>query len=441
MQQKIFNFDELSLIITMLVVFIGAVVIKFARSYLDGDRNYKYFLLNLITIIASIIICFSADDIFVFLGFFYLSNFFLVLLIIHKANWEASFQSGIAAAKQLLMSSIMVGAALYFLNRDFSGNSIQFIVQNSHLITDHNLAFGLLFLTLGAFMQSAIFPFNKWLLSSLNSPTPVSAVMHAGLINGGAILIARFANLYVEMPLFLDVIFVVGIVSCVLGTAFKLVQSDIKKMLACSTLSQMGFMFAQCGLGLFAAAIAHLCFHGLFKAYLFLTSNSSWQERKIERGVQLRAANFSLALAIGACGAAVFTAASGFDVRNVNSEYFLIFMTFIFAAQIAFSLLDKIAVKNFVWAMAAALGISYLYALSIVGVRKLLEPAVIFMPQELKLIHALAALVLFGLWIAQLLYQRQNKRGKFFDWLYVKILNMSQPIKQTITANRKNYRL
>jgi len=131
--------------------------------------------------------------------------------------------------------------------------------------------------------QSAIWPFHTWLISSLNSPTPVSAIMHAGLINGGGFLLTRFAGLFVQSTGMLQVIFFLGLLTALIGTLWKLMQHDIKRMLACSTMGQMGFMIAQCGLGLFPAAIAHLCWHGLFKAYLFLSSGSAAHEKEWNR--------------------------------------------------------------------------------------------------------------------------------------------------------------
>ena len=87
--------------------------------------------------------------------------------------------------------------------------------------------------------------------------------MHAGLVNGGGFLIVRFAPLYLNYPGILNIIFIIGLSTAIMGTLWKLMQSDIKRMLACSTMAQMGFMIAQCGLGLFSAAIAHIILHGL----------------------------------------------------------------------------------------------------------------------------------------------------------------------------------
>ena len=106
--------------------------------------------------------------------------------------------------------------------------------------------------------------------------------MHAGLINGGGFLLARFAPMLAIQPPILNLIFIAGITTALLGTLWKLMQSDVKRMLACSTMGQMGFMIAQCGLGLFPAAVAHLSWHGLFKAYLFLSTGSAAKEKRLD---------------------------------------------------------------------------------------------------------------------------------------------------------------
>ncbi|HKY06815.1 MAG TPA: proton-conducting transporter membrane subunit [Candidatus Binatia bacterium] len=130
-------------------------------------------------------------------------------------------------------------------------------------------AVGLL-IFIGAMSKSAQFPLHMWLPDSLYAPTPVHALLHAGIINAGGFLLSRLAPLYALSPNTMHVVFVVGMLTALLGSSMMLVQNDIKKTLGYSTIGQMGFMIMECGLGAYGLAIFHLIAHGLFKGTIFL---------------------------------------------------------------------------------------------------------------------------------------------------------------------------
>ena len=127
-----------------------------------------------------------------------------------------------------------------------------------------------LLLFIGGMSKSAQFPLHVWLPRSLYAPTPVHALLHAGIINAGGFLINRLAPLFGLSSTTLHVAFVVGTVTAILGATMMLAQNDIKKTLGFSTIGQMGYMIMECGLGAFSLAVFHLIAHGLFKATVFL---------------------------------------------------------------------------------------------------------------------------------------------------------------------------
>jgi NADH:ubiquinone oxidoreductase subunit 5 (subunit L)/multisubunit Na+/H+ antiporter MnhA subunit len=129
-----------------------------------------------------------------------------------------------------------------------------------------------LLIFIGAMSKSAQFPLHMWLPDFLYAPTPATALLHAGLINGGGFLLARLAPLYDLSPTTLHFVFAVGMLTALLGSSMMLVQNDIKKTLGYSTIGQMGFMIMECGLGAYGLAIFHLIAHGLFKGCIFLNS-------------------------------------------------------------------------------------------------------------------------------------------------------------------------
>jgi NAD(P)H-quinone oxidoreductase subunit 5 len=127
---------------------------------------------------------------------------------------------------------------------------------------------------LGAMTKSAQFPFHSWLPDTMETPTPVSALMHAGIINAGGFLVIRLSPLISISPISLDFLAVLGALTAIFGAVVMLTQTSVKRSLAYSTIAQMGFMMLQCGLGAYSAALLHLVGHSLYKAYAFLSTGS-----------------------------------------------------------------------------------------------------------------------------------------------------------------------
>ncbi|HPE80868.1 MAG TPA: proton-conducting transporter membrane subunit [Gammaproteobacteria bacterium] len=135
-------------------------------------------------------------------------------------------------------------------------------------------------IALAAFARSAQFLLHTWLPYTMSGPTPVSALMHAGIVNAGGFLINRFAPVFVHAGDVLHWLFVVGLVTALVGSVLMLAQSDIKKALGYSTMGQMGFMIMECGVGAFSLAVYHLIAHGLFKGTLFLGAGGVIKESR-----------------------------------------------------------------------------------------------------------------------------------------------------------------
>ena len=122
--------------------------------------------------------------------------------------------------------------------------------------------------------KSAQVPFHSWLPDTMETPTPVSALMHAGVINAGGFLVIRLSPLVSLSPIALDLLAVVGAATAILGSVVMLTQTSLKRSLAYSTIAQMGFMMLQCGLGAFSAALLHIVAHSAYKAHAFLSCGS-----------------------------------------------------------------------------------------------------------------------------------------------------------------------
>jgi NAD(P)H-quinone oxidoreductase subunit 5 len=451
MLSNLFNFDAISLISTILILFISIIVGAYSKTYLRSDKKRYIFLTSIFLITISLIITFSSDNIFLMSVSWLISNLLLVKIMIHKASWKQAKNSGFLALKNFMIGFISLASALTILYFQTDSYKISEIIKNDN-ISQIALFSSCSLLLITALTQSAIYPFHNWLLSSLNSPTPASALMHAGLVNGGGIILARFAPLFFQMPDIMTFAFILGITSAIIGTLWKLIQSNIKGMLACSTMSQMGFMIAQCSMGLFPAAIAHLFWHGMFKSYLFLSSPTSWQEKRFDLGLNNSERNsneislyppnkfsFLLSLICGISGALIFANINQIKIAELQTTLVLVAVSFIAASQIALTIIARSPIKKFFPALIISSTLSMVYAQSVVLIEKIM-PSQIFNPQALNFWHVLAIITLFAIWLVRLFWISSDSTKKaILLKLYVTALNSSQPQLETITANRNHY--
>lgn len=436
-----FNFDPLAMIIVCLVAFIGLCVGSFAMRYLKGDRKYQAFFIQLALLIGSVSVMVGADNLILLFMAWCLSNVLLVMLMIHKSSWKAAKASGVLAFKNYVLGAACMGAAFALFYYVTGETSVQELVKTNHSAESLILT-ALSLLLIGAMTQSAIWPFYRWLISSLNSPTPVSAIMHAGLVNGGGILLTRFALLYLQHSDLLTSIFVIGMTTALLGTLWKLMQSDVKRMLACSTMAQMGFMFAQIGLGLFPAAVAHLVWHGLFKAYLFLGSGGAAQEKRFDLRYPPKPLAFMCALVCGAVGSFGFAFASGKSWTAGDTTLVLMLVSFLSASQFALSILSGKTLKNLIPAFIFTTLFGLLYGGSVLLITWVMEPMQLMQPQPLNGFHMAGIFALILTWLTTLFSSLYKKTSKLPAWMlkgYVAALNASQPAPSTVTSYRNQY--
>ncbi len=435
MQTNLFNFDSLAMIMITLVGFIGVIVIKFSINYMKGDKKYRSFFISLFLLIAIITLMLTADHLLIFISAWGLSNLILVRMMIHKSAWVAAKESGLLTAKTYLLGFASMFIAFILLYIATGEASIKAIINQKN--DSPLILIALIFILISAMTQSAIWPFHKWLISSLNSPLPVSAIMHAGLVNGGGFLIVRFAPLYLNYPAILNMIFIIGLVTSIIGTLWKLMQTDIKRMLACSTMAQMGFMLAQCGLGLFSAAIAHIILHGSFKSYLFLSSGSAAGEKRLELHYPPSIMSFACALICGALGSYVFASLSHKTWLAPDTSFLLVSIAFIAGTGLALPILRKNILIKLPLALLATSVAGAIYGFNIRIVESVLGSLDLFQPQALSIFHIIGLALLIVLWFT-MIFARYIQ-----DYiplrLYVSALNSSQPHPKTITTYRNYY--
>ena len=434
-----FKADGLGFLMTSLIFFVSTVVHQFSIRYMAGDRNYQSYYYKLSLITASAAIMALADQAMLFFAAWCISNFLLISLMIHKQKWTAAAYSGKLAFKTLFGGAALLMIAIILMYLDAGSLSISTITQQA--IHSPLMLAALLLCIITAMTQSALWPFHRWLTSSLNSPTPVSAIMHAGLVNGGGFFLVRFAPLLSEHTLLLNLIFFIGVISAVLGTLWKLVQSDVKRMLACSTMGQMGFMMIQCGLGLFPAAIAHLIWHGLFKAFLFLSAGSAVISQKADsqnRTSTLSA--FIISCVYGLLGAYSFAWFSDKSFFSMNTTAFLVGFAFLASTQVAHAVLKNNITfsKNFLAITAASVS-GAIYGCSIHLIEAAI-PSIITVHHSINALHLTAFTGFMMIWLVlNLECLRLIQKTRFWKRSYMALLNGSQPHPKTITSIRQSY--
>ncbi|MCY2963198.1 MAG: proton-conducting transporter membrane subunit [Planctomycetota bacterium] len=285
--------DGVAVVMLALISFIALVIIRFSSRSLRGDVHQgKFFRWISVTLGATLLMVLSRNLV-MFTGAWMLTSLGLHQLLIHypERTWAVW-----AARKKFLISRLgdvflMTAVALAYLN--FGTTEYTEMFTAAERIHDGTVPgsvsttlIGILFV-LGAMTKSAQFPFHSWLPDTMETPTPVSALMHAGVINAGGFLIIRLSPLVSLSPIALDLLALIGGATAVLGSVVMLTQSSVKRSLAYSTIAQMGFMMLQCGLGAFSAALLHIVAHSAYKAHAFLRCGSVLDAAKRNASVQI----------------------------------------------------------------------------------------------------------------------------------------------------------
>ena len=272
-------YDALSAVMALLVAFVGVIVIDYSRNYLDGDPEQGRFIKWLCLTLAAVMTLMISGNLLQFTLAWVATSLCLHQLLVFYGDRRAA---RLAARKKFIASRlgdlclIAAMAAIYsmFGSLDFANLFGQADVMREAGTAPAGLHWVAMLLVVGAMLKSAQFPFHGWLTEVMETPTPVSALLHAGIINGGGFLILRLSDIVSLSVPALQMLAVVGGFTALFGSVVMLTQTSVKVSLAWSTISQMGFMMLQCGLGAFSAAALHIVAHSLYKAHAFLSSGS-----------------------------------------------------------------------------------------------------------------------------------------------------------------------
>ncbi len=270
-----YRIDQLSLLMTLIVTGVGALIHMYSSGYMHGDEGYSRFFayLNLF-IFAMLNLVLGNNLLVLFLGWegVGLCSYLLI------GFWYKDLKNSEAANKAFIVNRVGDFAflmAMFIIVKNVGSLDFDVILNNLGAMSQAEIGWVVFLLFFGATGKSAQIPLFVWLPDAMAGPTPVSALIHAAtMVTSGLYLLARMSPAVLAVPEIMAIIGIVGAVTAIMAATIAIAQNDIKKVLAYSTVSQLGFMFMAAGVGAFFVAIFHVMTHAFFKACLFLGSGS-----------------------------------------------------------------------------------------------------------------------------------------------------------------------
>ena len=412
--------DALSVMMLALTTFLGWVIVRYSRNYLAGDPGQSRYLAWLCLTLAAVWLLVMLNNLLLLCLAWTATSLALHQLLTFYRDRPAAI---VAAHKKFLISRAadlltLAGTLLVFLSLDtLQIDRITQLLAGGHPV-DTGLQLAAVLFVLSAILKCAQLPFHGWLLQVMEAPTPVSALLHAGIVNIGGFVLLRLAGLLETAPAAQLLLVVAGSVTAALAALVMMTRISVKVMLAWSTCAQMGFMLLEIGLGAYPLALLHLLAHSLYKAHAFLGAGETVARqrmlgiapvhRPLGNGLKLLALA-GLLLALGLAGFV-----SGLDPRHEPALWVL-------GGALASSLLSLVsapaetrASRQVVLLIACAFGLALLYGLW----HRLfasLVPASSLPPGHLSL--AVAAICLAGLLVVQQIVLGQPQ-GRLSRWLH-----------------------
>lgn len=273
-----FYFDGLTLVMMSVITGVGFLIHLFSTEFMEQDESYARYFAYLNMFVAAMLVLVMADNLLLlYLGWEGVGVCSYLLV----GFWYQNSANGQAARKAFIVTRIgdtAMALGLFLLFTELGTLDIQAMVgiaNETWQVGDNIPLIACLLLLAGAVGKSAQLPLHTWLPDAMAGPTPVSALIHAAtMVTAGVYLIARTHGLFLLAPEAMMAVAVIGIATTLMAAFTALMQSDIKRILAYSTISQIGYMFLALGVGAWTAGIFHLMTHAFFKALLFLGSGA-----------------------------------------------------------------------------------------------------------------------------------------------------------------------
>jgi NAD(P)H-quinone oxidoreductase subunit 5 len=433
--------DGLTVVMWTVVTFLSGIVHSYSRRYMAGSRDVARFFTRLFGFTLVVILLVAADHVALF-GLAWLAmGLVMADLIGYVRGWPQARAASRLARRYFLVSAAALAVALGTLWWATGDATVSGVATAGDAVGTPTAVLAVGTLLLAATIQSALVPFHTWLLASMTAPTPASALMHAGFVNAGGILLARFAPLVADDPAVMLLVVVVGTTSALGGKLLKSVQTDVKRQLGCSTVGQMGFMIVQAGLGFFGAAITHLVLHGFYKAYQFLSSGDGIErttpaaDEATSRGASVP--GVVVTLLTGLAGGVLFAGLTGKGFA-LDGGVVLTLLVVVLMLHATWDVVRRRSLPATVrYAAVPLVGLPAIavYAATYTVVTGLLaDLPVVTAPAELTVVHGVVAAAFLAAYVAvETGVHRHSSR------LYVALVTAGQPPVDTLLTASEEY--
>ncbi|NVO56307.1 oxidoreductase [Rhodobacteraceae bacterium B1Z28] len=265
--------DAVSAPMLVLVSFIGWIVLRYSATCMDGEPRQGAFTGWMSVTLAAVLLLVMSGNLVQLLAAWIATSLALHQLLLFYPERATARR---AARKKAVVARISEGAltlAVLLLILGYGTTDIATILSSAQ--PNMTTIVAALLIAIAAIMASAQFPIHGWLTEVMEAPTPVSALLHAGVINAGGFLLIRFADVMLTAPGIMALLVMLGGFTALFGGLVMLTQPAVKTSLAWSTIAQMAFMIMQCGLALFPLALLHIVAHSLYKAHAFLSAGEA----------------------------------------------------------------------------------------------------------------------------------------------------------------------
>lgn len=341
--------DSLSIIIYGMITLLGMFVYRFSINYLDGEKRHGVFLGQIALAICFVQLLVLSGNILLLLLCWSLMSFALHRLLLFYSERPRAI---VAAQKKFLtarLSDVFLIAAFVLIYLEFGTGEISSIfeqIKGETYDVTWKSQLGTLLMVFAAATKSAQFPTHPWIIEVMETPTPVSALLHAGLLNAGPFLMIRMAFLLDAVGWVSYVLILIGFLTALFGTIVYTTQTSIKIALSYSSVAHMGFTMMLCGFGVYSAALLHLISHSFYKAHAFLTSGSVVERTRIlnitkmEQYTSLGLSFFSFGVA-----ACIFILIAGLWGINFKDQLMLLVVGMVFVLGLS-SLLGQTIISK-----------------------------------------------------------------------------------------------
>ncbi len=370
-----------------MIVLVGLTVTAFARRSLHGDpRAPRFFALAPLLCASTVLMAIGSTALIAALGWL-ATGLVLTAMIGHNGGWAPADHAVRRTRATFALGDTALAAALVIVMATIGDVDMRAMSQAAVDLGTHRLGLGpfeigadgavALLLVVAGTSRSALLPFHRWLPTTLAAPTPVSAMLHAGVINGAGVLLIRFAPVFVTSRLAVLVAFALGVATAVWATATMAVRADVKGSLVWSTSGQMGFMVIQIAVGAFAAALFHIVGHAMYKAALFLGAGgsivSAADHRFLPHGDRPIGTGARLAIAAAVPAAALAAGLAVFDPHLTASSTVMVAVFGWASAATALNSWLRTAPWSATTSVATGIAVSALSVLGYVGGLTLFE--------------------------------------------------------------------